>query len=266
LCKLGVSCILKGVKLRAEDNQGEAMSVAVAESPNTPGEFFVAVSYVGQEVSMVNFYWVLRDMSGEIVDVNQRECRIFPTAVYGEALLEQDALLDMLEDWMRVGESLSTYPLNFNPKQIVEASSAQMRHKAWTGFLESQGGSEFELPSEEDISVFLESGELLGFRTRRELLAAIEQLRVTAIYCEAIDRAQPKPAITVADALSKDAPSGQTTQENLIRARNLIQFARKNGLLSKSQAGIPGGVPTQKAVELANRIRTLAETLKSRGD
>jgi hypothetical protein len=249
----------KAVIEQSNNDQGDSMAFAVSESKKEPGTFFAAVSYTGAEIVVVNFYWVFRDLSGEVIDMNHRECRIYPEAVYGDSLLESDALSDLLNSWIWENESLSDHPVNFYPKQIGEISFGQMRQQALIAFLESQGGSEFEMPSDKEIAAFLDTEELLDFRTRRELLAAIEQLRVTGIYSDAVDRGEPKPALIVADRLDDPSPQG------IIRARNLIQFARKNGLLSKSQTGLPGGVPTQKAVEMATRIRSLARSHQGRG-
>lgn len=238
----------------------DSMGFAVAESKLNPGTFFVAVSYVGEDIAVVNFYWALMDISGEIVDMNDRECRIYPVEIYGESLLDSDALSDLLRDWLRESESLCVDPVNFNPKQASEVSFGQMRHMAMTGFLASQGESQFQMPSDAEIAHFLTSGELLDYRTQRELLATIEQLRATAIYSAAVDRGETKPALIVAESLFGDSDSAA-----VIRARNLIQFARKNGLLTKSQPGLPGGVPTQRATEIASRIRTSAKSRRTKG-
>lgn len=96
--------------------------------------------------------------------------------------------------------------------------------------------------------------EEFGFRRARDLLAALEQIRVAATY-EPLAATGPRPVQRAADVL------GMTPGQ----VRGLLAKARRNGYLTSPGGGSSGGRVTDRARRLVEVSKDLATWAKDGG-
>ena len=234
------------------------VSVGVGEDAKVQTDY-IAVAFSGPEVTVINFYEVLMDMdSSEFVDTILREVRFWPTPKDAPECMPIEELDERLDAWIENEAAGFSGHYGFSESVLSGVPFHRMWQRAGTDYLHSEQEEKLLMPSSQQISAAMSSPDFLGYRNARELAAALEQLQTVALYADAIRRGLEKPVHYVADQF------GDTSQKGITRVRNLIQFARTRGLLTKSQAGRAGGAPTRNAILLANQVRAFAGLQGSR--
>lgn len=203
---------------------------------------------------VVNFYEAVpdNDNPGGFHGLSLWEVRVNPipnTSTRYPDAVPLSELEARLARWIKHdhGELQGTYT-NFPQREIRSVPFERMWQQVNFHYWQGSGLGEFAAPTEAEAEAALSSGEKFGYRNVRDLRSALVQLRAIEVYMQAVAESYPSPNERVAQAL------GVT----LVRARNLIQFAREGALLSPSQAGRPGGQPTARAFELAEAVREVA--------
>jgi hypothetical protein len=171
----------------------------------------------------------------------------------------EDELAERLDSWVRhdLPRLQSTYTDHLSERSLRLVPFLKMKRVAIDSFIESEENERISPPSQETLEL-CRSHELPGhFRSLRDQNSALEQLMAAFSYVEAVNSDDPKPVVSAAQSMF-----GSIEQPYVNRVRNLLQFARKNGYLTRGDSGRSAGVLTKQAAELVSAIEQRAAELK----
>ena len=238
-------------------------------------EPLAVVAWRGPEVVVVEIHEIL-ETGGDEYFPFVRETRVFQVADEYPQQVPEEVLNQLLTVWVKYQRHLlplyeeqednrnSGQPgwqtLQYGVNEIKQAPYADMRKRLILDYATSEPQELFVPPSQSDIDLLAEHHDWLSLTrfTRSQSRTHLQQLQAIGAYMEAMQ--------------SRSEPSNQTKQSKLqpvqhvaevlsvspVRARNLIQFSRDNGYLKGGSKGTGQGLPTKKAVDLANQARDTA--------
>ena len=221
---------------------------------------FIAAAFRSPSMTVLAFYEALTGQDGQTHLLVTSEVRVRATPDDAPDAVPLETLEDALDAWIAQGGPEETVYGAFEERRIGDLPFRRMWQMASVAFFADAVEGTFEVPSDDDFALARSSGELFDYRTLREFDAAVEQLKAVGAYLRAVADGDTKPLQKVAIAL------GLTEGSGLTRARNVIQFARQNGLLTKARPGHAGGSATREAIELCERIRYRADEVRKSGE
>ncbi len=220
---------------------------------------FIAAAFRSPSMTVTAFYEALTGQDGKTHLLSTSEVRVRPTPRDAPDAVPLEVLEEALALWVaEEGNEEIDYGA-FEERRIGDLPFRRMWQMASAAFFADAVEGTFDLPTDDDFALARSSGDLFDYRTQREFDAAVEQLKAVATYLEAVAEGDSKPLQRVTVALGLPEGSGLT------RARNVIQFARQNGLLTKARPGHAGGSATREAIELCDRIRYKADEMRKSG-
>lgn len=220
-----------------------------------------AVAWRGEDLITLAFYENLGASDGEYVYTYLHEVRAFAVPDDYPQAMPVEELSKRLQQWEaydlpRLDAAIG--PNEISPRGLRAVPFGQMKQAAVFAYLDSEAPAPLVLPTEQELDCVRAAGPWPEFRSSRDMESAFEQLKAVAAYVAAVEAGEPKPIVSASRTLF-----GDEARVNVTRMRNLIQFARQNGYLTKSQYerpghGRPGGIPTRKAMDLCVAIKERA--------
>lgn len=218
--------------------------------------FLTAVAYRGEDLITVEFYENVVDTeNNDYLFTHLWEVRAFAPSNDYPLAMPVEELAELLERWAKADRNFlqGGYENQISERSLRGVPFHRMQQEAATSYYNSEAEAPLNLPSPEELDVCRSAGLPQWFRSSRDMESAFDQLTAVAAYVEAVSSGAGKPVLEAASVVFGDQEPIHVT-----RLRNLIQFARQNGYLTRAQHGRSGGMPTRKAFDLCEAIRSQA--------
>ena len=228
----------------------------------TEDDMYAAVAFRGEDLIAVAFYEHLVDAaSEEYVFTHLWEVRALPVPHGYPNAMPAEELEERLLRWEahEVPHLQSEYSDQLAERSLRSVPFHRMAQEVVADYFGQEASTELVLPTEEQLDACRAVGAFPGFRSSRDMESAIDQLKAVNAYVTAINSGDQRPIVAAARMMF-----GDETSTHITRIRNLIQFARQNGYLTKPQHGRSGGIPTRKALELCEALKSRAEEVTAK--
>lgn len=218
-----------------------------------------AVAWRDDDLITMGFYENVVDRdSNEYYFTHLWEIRAFATPDDYPLAMPPEELTDRLSRWFlndfpHLDGGYGSLPESWSERSLRRVPFHKMAQEAANAYFNSEGQTPLVLPTHAEMEACRQHGLPNWFRSIRDMDSAFDQLTAVSAYVEAVNAGATKPVVAAALTMFGDEEPTHVT-----RVRNLIQFARQNGYLSKAQHGRSGGVATRKALELVEAIKTQA--------